>query len=88
MQCRGAGKLPWGLRWRYIVAGVLFFLAYRVFGLRRQVIRGNLARSFPEADAAALRQLQREFVARQAEIFAEVDYARLLSPEELRSACD
>jgi KDO2-lipid IV(A) lauroyltransferase len=67
-----------------MVAGALFFLGYRVFGLRRQVIRGNLARSFPEADAAALRQLQREFVARQAEIFAEVDYARLLSPDELR----
>jgi KDO2-lipid IV(A) lauroyltransferase len=79
-----AGKLPWGLRWRYVVFGVVVFLVYRVFGLRRQVVRGNLARSFPDADAVALRRLQREFVSRQAEVFAEIDYARLLSPGELR----
>jgi KDO2-lipid IV(A) lauroyltransferase len=78
------GKLPWALRWRYVVFGVAFFLVYRVFGLRRQVIRGNLERSFPDADPSALRKLQREFVTRQAEVFAEIDYARLLTPAELR----
>lgn len=76
-------SLPWGLRWRYAVFGVVFFLAYRVFGLRRQVIRGNLTRSFPDADAAAVRRLHREFVARQAEVFAEIDYERLLTRAEL-----
>lgn len=76
--------LPWSLRWRYVVCGVVFFLAYRVFGLRRQVILGNLTRSFPDADPAAVRQLRREFVARQAEVFAEIDYARLIRPQELR----
>ena len=76
--------LPWALRWRYAVFGVVFFLGYRVFGLRRQVIRSNLVRSFPQADSTELRKLQREFVARQAEIFAEIDYALQLSPEELR----
>jgi len=77
-------NLPWGLRWRYVVFGVVFFLVYRVFVLRVQVIRGNLGRSFPDASPAALRQLQAEFVARQAEVFAEIDYVRLLSPAELR----
>ena len=78
-------QLPWGLRWRYVVFGVVVFLVYRVFGLRRQVIRGNLGRSFPDDTQAELRRLQAEFVARQAEVFAEIDYARLLSPQELRA---
>jgi Kdo2-lipid IVA lauroyltransferase/acyltransferase len=77
--------LPWGLRWRYAVFGLVTFLGYRVLGLRRKVIRGNLERSFPALDAADIRRLQREFAARQAEVLAEIDYARLLTPDELRA---
>jgi KDO2-lipid IV(A) lauroyltransferase len=72
------------LRWRYALFGVVFFIGYRVFGLRRRVIRSNLARSFPQADRAELRKLERDFVARQAEIFAEIDYALQPAPDELR----
>jgi KDO2-lipid IV(A) lauroyltransferase len=67
---------PWGLRWRYAVFGLVFFVAYRVLGLRRQVIRDNLRRSFPAGQAAELRAIRNDFVRRQGEIFAEIDYAR------------
>jgi KDO2-lipid IV(A) lauroyltransferase len=75
-----------GLRWRHWLFGAVFFLAYRVFGLRRSVIAGNLRRSFPGASAAEIQRIARDFVRRQGEIFAEIDYARRgLSAEELRS---
>ena len=47
-----------------------------MLGLRRGVIRRNLERSFPALDAAARRQIAREFVGRQSQVFAEIDYAR------------
>jgi KDO2-lipid IV(A) lauroyltransferase len=73
-----------GLRLRYAFAAVLFFLGYRVFGLRRSVIRGNLQRSFPQESDAGRRRIRREFVTRQSEILAELDYSRVLTAEELR----
>ncbi|HET7201958.1 MAG TPA: lysophospholipid acyltransferase family protein [Steroidobacteraceae bacterium] len=75
---------PGALRWRYALARLAFALAYRVLGLRRGVIRGNLERSFPALDAAARRRVARDFVARQSQVFAEIDYARQLSEDELR----
>jgi KDO2-lipid IV(A) lauroyltransferase len=72
------------LRARYVLSRVLFVLVYGVFGLRRRTIRENLARSFPGQDARALRALRREFIARQSEILAEIDYARRIEAEELR----
>jgi KDO2-lipid IV(A) lauroyltransferase len=73
-----------GLRLRYAVFGVVFFLGYRLFGLRRAVIRENLRRSFPERNPRELRCIQSDFVARQAETFAEIDYSRRIGAEELR----
>lgn len=73
-----------GLRLRYALAAVVFFLGYRVFGLRRGVIRGNLRRSFPALGDDERRRIRSEFVTRQSEILAELDYSRALSAEELR----
>jgi KDO2-lipid IV(A) lauroyltransferase len=72
------------LRWRYALARVLFFVGYRVLGLRRGVIRGNLAHSFPDLDAAARARIARDFVRRQGEVLAEIDYARGITSDELR----
>ena len=87
----GAGGLaattheePAGLRWRYWLSYALFFLAYRILGLRRGVIRRNLQRSLPQSDAKARTGIAREFVRRQSQVFAEVDYARIMSADELR----
>jgi hypothetical protein len=73
-----------GLRLRYVLAGLIFFLGYRVFGLRRGVIRGNLARSFPQMDAAQRDRIRCDFIARQSEILAELDYSRAIRADELR----
>jgi KDO2-lipid IV(A) lauroyltransferase len=79
--------LPTGfaLRVRYALSRWLFSLVYGVLGLRRQTIRDNLARSFPDQDPRALRTLRRKFVTRQSEVFAEIDYARRIDADELRA---
>ena len=73
-----------GLRLRYAVAWLVFFLGYRVFGLRRAVIRGNLVRSFPQFTAAERNRVRVDFVRRQSELLAELDYSRALTAAELR----
>ena len=73
------------LRLRYVVCGWLLRLAYGVLGLRRRTIGANLAKSFPTVDSAGLRRVRREFVARQAEVLAEIDYSRRISADELRA---
>jgi KDO2-lipid IV(A) lauroyltransferase len=72
------------LRIRYAVAGAAAWLAYRVLGLRRSVIRGNLARSFPDWPVAKRRAVEREFARRQGELAAEVSYAASIDEAELR----
>ena len=76
-----------GLRLRlyYALAGALAWLAYRVLGLRRSVVRGNLQRSFPEWSAAEQRSARREFARRQGELAAEVFYAEHIDEVELRT---
>jgi KDO2-lipid IV(A) lauroyltransferase len=68
----------------YAVAGTVAWLAYRVFGLRRSVVRENLQRSFPEWSDDERRSVEREFARRQGEVAAEVLHARRISEAELR----
>ena len=75
---------PLALRWRYAIATALFVVVYRLLGLRRGVIGRNLERSFPQLDDTQRAAIARDFVRRQSQVFAEVDYARRLTPEELR----
>ena len=74
-----------GLRLRYACSWLLFFLGYRLFGLRRGTIRQNLRRSFPDTSDAGRERIRNDFVTRQAEIMAEFDYARVMGAEELRA---
>jgi KDO2-lipid IV(A) lauroyltransferase len=75
-----------GLRLRayYDIATVVAWVAHRLLGFRRSVIRGNLSRSFPEVPVARLREIEREFVRRQGELAAEVLYASRIGADELR----
>ena len=75
---------PARLRIHYAWASIAFATAFRGFGLRRATIRGNLARSFPQLDDERRSAIEREFVRRQAELAAEVLYARHIGAEELR----
>ena len=83
-EVRGPVRVSWGLRLRYALASLIFFLGYRVFGLRRAVIRGNLERSFPDRSDAERRQIRREFIRRQSQVLAEIDYARRMPADEFR----
>lgn len=75
-----------GLRLRllYVAMGATAWMAYRLLGLRRAVIRDNLARSFPQASAAERRSVAREFSRRQGELAAEVFHAARIGEAELR----
>ena len=75
-----------GLRLRvaYLLLGLAAWLAFRVAGLRRSVVRGNLARSFPDWSRERLRAVEREFARRQGEVAAEVLCARHIGADELR----
>jgi len=72
------------LRVTYAASRCVFFVLFSLLGVRRAVIRDNLARSFPALDAPALRRLRREFLRRQSELAAEVLLAPRIAPAELR----
>lgn len=73
-----------GLRLRYACSWLLFFLGYRLLGLRRGTIRQNLRRSFPGMCEVERETIRNDFVTRQSELLAELDYARVMGAGELR----
>ncbi len=75
---------PLRLRLYYAFFAAVAWLVVRVFGFRRAVARGNLQRSFPGRPVDELRALEREYVRRQAEVFAEILYAQRLTADALR----
>ena len=72
------------LRVTYALSRVVFFVLFSMVGMRRSVIRENLARSFPELGPRAMRRLRRDFLRRQSELAAEVLLASRLDAAELR----
>ena len=72
------------LRLCYAVGAFAAWLAYRVLGLRRSVIRGNLARSFPGWSADRVKSTAREFSQRQGELVAEALWVSSLDEAGLR----
>jgi len=75
---------PLGLRALYLVMGLAAWAVYRLFGLRRAVIRGNLERSFPDWTRQQVRQVEREFARRQGETLAELLYTPRLDADAVR----
>jgi len=76
---------PFPLRVMYALASAAAWLAFRVLGLRREVIRGNLERSFPDWTRARRLEVEREFVRRQSEFLAELLYTPRLDAEAMRA---
>lgn len=72
------------LRAAYLACGAAAWVALRLFGLRRSVVRDNLRRSFPGWTAAQVRSVEREFARRQGEIAAEVLCSGRIGADELR----
>ena len=75
---------PLLLRLFYALGGAVAWFAYRVLRLRREVIRANLERSFPEWPKEKLQAVEREFARRQGELVAELLYSPWLDEGEMR----
>jgi len=73
------------LRLLYAVMGAAAWIAYRLLGLRRKVIRGNLARSFPGWSVGQLSAVEREFAQRQGEFMAELLYTPRVDAGDMRA---
>jgi len=72
------------LRAAYAVLGFGAWIALRLVGIRRGVVRENLRNSFPDWSGDRLRAVEREFVRRQGEAAAEVLYSNRIDAAELR----
>ena len=75
---------PGRLRAYYALTRGLFAVGYGVLGVRREVTRGNLKRSFPEIGTDRLRGIEREHRIRMSELAAEVLYAGRIAADEIR----
>lgn len=79
---RGLARLP--LPVLYGLARVIDFLVYRVFRVRRRVVEGNLARSFPEKSERDIQVLGRQVYRNYADVLVEMLYASRMSAAEIR----
>jgi KDO2-lipid IV(A) lauroyltransferase len=61
--------LPLGLLYR--IAYLIYFLLYRIFGYRKEVVRQNINASFPELEKEAKRQITKDFYKHFADIVVE-----------------
>ena len=61
--------MPWPVL--YLHADALYFLAYRLIGYRRNVVRKNLAECFPEKSDRERLRIEREFYHHLADYFVE-----------------
>lgn len=62
------------LRVQFIFSDLLYLLVYRVAGYRKDVVRRNLARSFPEKSFAARKEIERSFYRHLCDSFFEWMY--------------
>lgn len=76
-------KLPLGFH--RAMGRVIYFLAYRVAGYRKDVVMMNLARCFPELEWYELRDIRKQFYKQFGRIFAEaIWFGGCTNPERLR----
>ncbi|MBO4671577.1 MAG: lysophospholipid acyltransferase family protein [Bacteroidales bacterium] len=79
------GSMP--LRLHYCFAGLLAFLASRVFRYRVGIVEKNLAASFPGRDARELKRIKYQFYRHFADIIVEtVWFGACRGPKRLRNA--
>ena len=73
-------RLPlWTL---YLVANVLYFLAYHVVGYRRKIIKDNLERSFPEKSREEIKTISKAFYHNLCDFTMEVIKIHSMPAEE------
>jgi Kdo2-lipid IVA lauroyltransferase/acyltransferase len=78
---RLVSRLPWSML--YGCGACLAFLTHRVLRYRRGVVRGNIARCFPQLERGARRGVERDYYHRLGQLFAEVLKSATITREEL-----
>ena len=68
----------------YRIADLLGWLAFHVFPYRRDIVRANLDKAFPDYDEARLRDVIRRYYLGFAEMLVEIIKSVSMPPEELR----
>lgn len=62
------------LRVQFIFSDFLYFVIYRLVGYRKDIVRSNLSRSFPEKSTGELRRIERDFYRHLCDSFFEWMY--------------
>ena len=78
---RALAHLP--LRILYGISDVLYFIIYRLWGYRVQVVRGNLRSAFPDRSDEERRQIEKEFYRHLCDCIVETVKLLHISDEEL-----
>jgi Kdo2-lipid IVA lauroyltransferase/acyltransferase len=77
--------LPFGVI--YCISDFLYLLLYRVLGFRKGVVRGNIARSFPEKSAGERLRIERAFYGHFMDLLMESIKLFSVRREELLARC-
>lgn len=71
----------------YQISGLIYFLLYRIFRYRIQIVRRNLQNSFPSASCSERKQIEKQFYRHFADVMVEVIKLRTLSFSQLKKRC-
>lgn len=75
-------KLPFCIV--YLISDILYLLLYYVVRYRRDVVRDNLVKSFPEKDIKEIKKIEREFYAALCDYFVEAIKLYGMSEKQIR----
>lgn len=77
--------LPFGLL--YFISNIVFFLTYHVVGYRKEVVRNNLRRAFPEKSEEELKSIEKKFYKHFADFLMESIKSISISEKEILKRC-
>ncbi len=75
-------RLPFSIL--YIIAYILYVLAYYIVGYRKKVVYNNLYNSFPAKDKKEIEKIAKQFYKNLAQIAVEVLKAKTMKAEEIK----
>lgn len=75
-------RLPFGAL--HAISTLIYFFLFRVFGYRKKVVSGNLAKSFPEKNETERRRIMKRFYRQLCDVLTEGIKAFTISKDDLR----
>ena len=68
----------------YVLSDLIYLMLYKMLGYRKEIVRKNLATSFPEKSEAELKAIERKFYHCLCDYFAESVKTMTISQEQMR----